>query len=190
MGNLSAKQEKFVDEYLIDLNATQAAIRAGYSQRTAQPASSRLLSNVMVQALIQQRRKAAQKRAEVTLDEILLEYKRIAFGGMSKFLRVTHDGDPQIDLSKCSPEDLDLLAEATVEDFTEGRGEDARDVRRIKIKPLDRLKALETLGKHLGLGDKAATQPQDRLALALIEISKRGSAAPIATASPLKAASP
>jgi hypothetical protein len=47
----SKKQRRFVDEYLVDLNATQAAIRAGYSPRTAQEQSSRLLSNVMVQAV-------------------------------------------------------------------------------------------------------------------------------------------
>ena len=47
--NLTPKQQRFVDEYLIDLNATQAAIRAGYSPKTAQEQSSRLLSNVMVQ---------------------------------------------------------------------------------------------------------------------------------------------
>lgn len=153
MGKLSAKQEKFVDEYLIDLNATQAAMRAGYSVKTAQPASSRLLSNVMVQAKTQERREAAQKRAEVTLDEILLEYKRIAFGDMSKFVRINEHNEPEIDLSGCTPEDLDLLAETQIEAFTENEG--ARQVRRIKIKTMDRLKALETLGAISGL----ATRP-------------------------------
>jgi len=180
MGKLSAKQEKFVDEYLIDLNATQAAIRAGYSERTAQPASSRLLSNVMVQALIQHRREAAQKRAEVTLDQILLEYKRIAFSGMSKFVKINGHGEPEVDLSMCTTDDLNLLAETTLEVCTENEG--ARQVRRVRIKTLDRLKALETLGKHLGLGDKAAQKQTDTLAEALVAISKRGSAAPIATA--------
>ena len=49
---LTPRQQRFVDEYLIDLNATQAAIRAGYSPKTAQSQSSRLLSNVMVRAAI------------------------------------------------------------------------------------------------------------------------------------------
>lgn len=149
MGKLSAKQEKFVDEYLIDLNATQAAVRAGYSARTAQPASSRLLSNVMVQDLIQQRRQAARKRAEVTLDEILLEYRRIAFSGMSKFIKFNEHNEAEIDLSGCTPADFDLLAEVQIEAFSENEGQ--CQVRRVKIKVMDRLKALETLGKHLGL---------------------------------------
>lgn len=52
MAKLTDKQRRFIDEYLIDLNATQAAIRAGYSHRTAQEQSARLLSNVMVRAEI------------------------------------------------------------------------------------------------------------------------------------------
>ena len=63
MANLTPKQQRFVEEYLIDLNATQAAIRSGYSEKTAQERSSRLLSNVMVQAAIQE---AQSKRAERT----------------------------------------------------------------------------------------------------------------------------
>ena len=51
---LTDKQRRFVEEYLIDLNATQGAIRAGYSKKTAQEQSSRLLSNVMVQDAIAQ----------------------------------------------------------------------------------------------------------------------------------------
>jgi len=70
---LTAKQQAFVDEYLIDLNATQAAIRAGYSAKTAQEQSSRLLSKVIIKAAIDDRLKAAQKRAETTLDDILNE---------------------------------------------------------------------------------------------------------------------
>lgn len=165
---------------MIDMNATQAAIRAGYSPKTAKLTGHRLITDDNVQRLIEEKRAAASKRVQVTLDDILLEYKRIAFSGMSKFVRINDEGEPEVDLSRCTPEDLDLLAETQIEAFTENDG--ARQVRRVKIKTLDRLKALETLGKHLGLGDKAANETQDRLALALIEISKRGSAAPISTA--------
>jgi len=66
---LTPKQEAFVREYLLDSNATQAAIRAGYSAKTAQEQSSRLLSNVMVaQAISEARRKIAQ-RADFTVDQ-------------------------------------------------------------------------------------------------------------------------
>ena len=64
MAGLTPKQSAFVLEFLIDLNATQAAIRAGYSAKTAQEQSSRLLSNVMVQEVIQ----AAQDKRAIKLE--------------------------------------------------------------------------------------------------------------------------
>ena len=70
---LSPRAQRFVDEYLIDLNATQAAIRAGYSAATAQEQSSRLLSNVMVQQAVSAARKAQQERTQVEADKVVLE---------------------------------------------------------------------------------------------------------------------
>ena len=61
---LTPKQERFVSEYLIDLNATQAAIRAGYSEKTAQEQSSRLLSNVMVQQAVSDAQNRVAEKAE------------------------------------------------------------------------------------------------------------------------------
>ena len=182
MRKLNEKQKRFVQEYLLDLNATQAAIRAGYSKQTSQEQSSRLLSNVMVRSEIERTRKAAEERTEVTLDRIISEYSRVAFTGLSKFIRITEDGLPVLDLSRCTAQDLDLLAELHVDD--DGK------IRRIKIKQLDKLKALEALGRHLGLGERPAGDAQDSLALALVEISKRGSSSPIANASPWKTGLP
>lgn len=68
---LTPKQEAFCLEYLVDLNGTQAAIRAGYSKKTAEAAGSRLLRNVKVTARIQQLRNEQQKRVEVTADYVL-----------------------------------------------------------------------------------------------------------------------
>jgi phage terminase small subunit len=76
MRKLTDKQSKFVSEYLIDLNATQAAIRAGYSPHTAQEQSSRLLSKVIVQKAVTKEREKAAKRNEVTVDEITQMHRR------------------------------------------------------------------------------------------------------------------
>jgi len=172
---LTDKQKRFVYyEYSLDLNATQAAIRAGYSKKTAQEQSSRLLSNIMVKAEIERMRKATEKRIEVTLDRIIAEYARVAFTGLSKFICINEYGSLVLDLSRCTPNDLDLLAELQIDD--DGR------IRRIRIKQLDKFKALEALGKHLGMGDKTRIAATDRLAQALMEINARGSAAAIATA--------
>ncbi|OZB07103.1 MAG: hypothetical protein B7X61_15770 [Gallionellales bacterium 39-52-133] len=68
---LTIKQETFVAEYLVDLNATQAAIRAGYSAKTANEQGSRLLANVSVQKLIQERMSQRAERLEITSDYVL-----------------------------------------------------------------------------------------------------------------------
>jgi len=69
--DMTQKQQRFVDEYLIDLNATQAAIRAGYSAKTAQEQSSRLLSNVMVQGAIAEGKVKAAAKAEITTEIVI-----------------------------------------------------------------------------------------------------------------------
>jgi len=77
---LTPKQQRFVSEYLIDSNATQAAIRAGYSEKTAQQTGSRLLLNVVIQAAIKAGQKKIAKRNDLTVDDLVreLEEARIA----------------------------------------------------------------------------------------------------------------
>ena len=76
---LTEKQQRFVEEYLIDLNATQAAIRAGYSAKTADQQGSRLLANVKVQQAIAERMAERSKRTGVNQDRVVLELSKIAF---------------------------------------------------------------------------------------------------------------
>jgi phage terminase small subunit len=183
MGELNTRQQAFVREYLLSGNASDAYRKAGYSAKDVDVAGPRLLGNVGVAAAIAEGRAKIEAKAEadfnLRLNDVLSELKRIAFSGMSKFLRITPDVDPIIDLSDCSPEDLDLLSEVTFEDFTDVRGEGARAARRIKIKPLSRMKALEKLGQHLGLADKPRSNPRNPIAEAIREISERGFAMPI-----------
>lgn len=68
---LTPKQQRFVDEYLVDLNATQAAIRAGYSAKTADQQGSRLLANVKVAAAIREARADLQARTQVTQEWVI-----------------------------------------------------------------------------------------------------------------------
>ena len=76
--SLNPKQQRFIDEYLIDLNATQAAIRAGYSQKTAGQQGERLLKNVEIQAALSERMNDRQKRTEITQDMVLQRWWQIA----------------------------------------------------------------------------------------------------------------
>ena len=71
MGKLTAQQSRFVDEYLIDLNGTQAAIRAGYSAKTANVKAAQLLAKVNIQEAIQERMNYRQERTQIDADFVL-----------------------------------------------------------------------------------------------------------------------
>jgi phage terminase small subunit len=150
MPALSEKQKRFVSEYLIDLNATQAAIRAGYSKKTATVQASRLLTNAKVQEELSKQQTKVAQRLEVTKDRIVDELAKIGFANMLDYMRAGLDGDPYLDFSGLTRDQAAALSEVTVEDFRDGRGEDARDVRRVKFKLHDKKGALVDLAKMLG----------------------------------------
>lgn len=77
MSKLTTKQQLFVDEYLVDLNATRAAIRAGYSEKTAEFQASRLLKNVKIEKMLSIRMKARERRTAITHDKVLEDIERI-----------------------------------------------------------------------------------------------------------------
>lgn len=141
-GKLTDKQQKFVDEYLIDLNATQAAIRAGYSVKTAQEQSSRLLSNVMVQQAIAEHMAARSKRTGVNQDRVVLELAKIAFVKMTDIV----DDHGRI---KGTATDDDLACIESIK-YKGSDNEFGGSVER-EVKIGSKLKALELLGKHLGM---------------------------------------
>lgn len=150
-GQLTHKQQRFVEEYLIDLNATQAATRAGYSAKTAEQQGHRLLRNARVQAEIAVGQEKLSERAGITQERVLAELGLIGFSNMSDYMRTGPDGDPYLDFSQLTREQAAALVEVTVEDFKDGRGEDARDVRRVKFKLADKRAALVDIGRHLGM---------------------------------------
>ncbi|STY71491.1 Terminase small subunit [Megamonas hypermegale] len=134
MTKLTAKQERFCREYIIDLNATRAAIRAGYSEKTANRIASENLSKLDIQEKIRQLQQKIEARTEITQDKVLNELANIGFAEPSKQIRVT-----------------------------------------------DKIKALELLGKHLGIftdklqvkGDIKTINPYENLTTEdLIKLAK------------------
>lgn len=148
---LTAKQQRFVDEYLVDLNATQAAIRAGYSEKTARSTGSENLTKPNIQAAITEGRRKQSKRTEITADRVLAELALLGFANMEDYIRIDNDGDPYINLSELTREQAAAISEVAVDDYTEGRGKNARDVRKVRIKFHDKKGALVEIGKHLGM---------------------------------------
>lgn len=142
MAKLTPKQQRFVDEYLIDLNATQACIRAGYSEKTAQEQSSRLLSNVMVANAIQQAMNERQNRTQINADYVLNRLVQIDQLDIADILDETGNFKP---LSEWSKEwRLNLSAFEIVET------PDGGFVKKIKFP--DKVKNLELLGRHIQVG--------------------------------------
>lgn len=130
MAKLTAKQQRFVDEYLIDLNATQAAIRAGYSAASARSAAARNMSNVNIKTYIKTR--MAEKESQLIADQNeILKYLTSVMRGRSK------------------------AAVVVVENI----GDYMSQAREMEKSPdeKERLKAAELLGKRYGLFDKRDT---------------------------------
>lgn len=173
---LNLKQQRFVSEYLIDLNATQAAIRAGYSEKTAKQIGSRLLSHVDVAAAIAEGQTKIAAKHGVTAERVVAELALIGFSNMHDYIRIGPDGDPYTDFSALTREQAAAIGEVTVEDFKDGRGDDARDVRKVRFKLSDKRAALVDLGKHLGMFTERVAVNVGGLEGLLERLSKTGSA--------------
>lgn len=150
-GKLTPKQQAFVREYLVDLNASAAARRAGYSAKTADRTGHENLKKPEIATAIAEAQEARSRRTQVTADRVVEELAKVGFSNLLDFFRITPGGEPYVDLSAVTREQAAVLAELQVDDFLEGRGEDAREVRRVKVKLHDKLKALEQLARHLGM---------------------------------------
>ena len=142
----------FVAEYLIDRNATQAAIRAGYSPHTAKQQGSRLLTNADVWGAIEEQAARTMAKLEVSRERVIAGLANIAFANVLDYGHVTEDGHFDVDLSKATYGQMAAVREiigtsrsTTADDGTE------QVERQIQIKLADKRKALVSLGKHLGL---------------------------------------
>lgn len=144
VAKLTAKQAKFAQEYLVDLNATQAAIRAGYSPKNASRIASQLLDKTHVAAALQKAMQKREKRTEITQDRVLGQLAKIAFADMKDFADWNPDG---VRLRPSEDVDGTLVAEVseTTSEFAGGSSTT------VKIKRHDQMKALELLGRHLGM---------------------------------------
>ncbi len=154
---LSDRQGNFVDEYLIDFNGTRAAIAAGYSKETAESQASRLLRNDKVKEAVAKGREAKSIRNRITADEVMQEIARIAFADLRDVTEWGTSRGRSGMVLKNSDEISDDAAAAIQEikikrSFRPGP-EDMPpvEVEETAVKLHDKLGALKTLAKHLGL---------------------------------------
>lgn len=160
---LTDKQKRFCDEYLIDLNATQAAIRAGYSQKTAEQTASRLLRNVKVQEYIAKRQKELSRSTEITQERVIKELALIAFSNNADYAHVV-EKKLQVEAGGALVDVLDkdgkpvmyrTVEPVLTEELTEEQKRALAVIKKgrdgLEVKSCDKVKALELLGKHLGI---------------------------------------
>ena len=151
-GKLTDRQRRFVSEYLIDLNATQAAIRAGYSQRNADKIGPGLLGKTRVSDAIREAIALRERRTAITQDRVLAELAAVAFASGTDFAQIQQDGHVVF-----TPTDhLDENKKKAVASIKEGQSG-------TEVKTYDKIRALELLGKHLGMfSDASGAQTREK----------------------------
>jgi phage terminase small subunit len=176
---LTARQQRFVDEYLIDLNATQAAIRAGYSPKTARSISNENLTKPDIQAAIEKGMQARSGRVEITQDMVLRELAKIGFSDIRKVVRWGETMVRMVDGEEEQAEDmvpyhgLALIDSTEIDDNTAGAIAEVSQGRDgLKVKLHDKKGALVDIGRHLGMF-AAPGHPELDAELKRLEIQKR-----------------
>jgi phage terminase small subunit len=150
---MTAKQKRFVQEYLIDLNARQAAVRAGYGERLAGQTGSRLLrNNPLVAAAIEAAQAERAERTGVTADRVLIELAKVAFGDPRRLLTVGAKG-----IEVRDPAELTDAEAALISDITQIKSAAGGNLR---VKLHCKMTALNALAKHLGLFNGRLKQPE------------------------------
>lgn len=148
---LTPKQTAFVAEYLVDLNATQAAIRAGYSVKSAARIGVELLNKTQVREAIAANQAKRAQRVEITADRVVSELAKIAFADPRDLMEWGPDGVKLKDSADLTEEQAASVAEVS-ETTTKDGGS-------LKLKKHDKVKALELLGRHMGMfKDKVETE--------------------------------
>ena len=140
---LTKKQQLFVDEDLIDLNATQAAIRAGYSVDTAKEIGCENLTKPNIQQAIAEHMAERSKRTGINQDRVVLELAKI------DFVKMTDVVDPDTGEILPNASDDDLACIESVK-FKQSDNQYGGSIER-EVKLASKMKALELLGKHLGM---------------------------------------
>lgn len=148
--SLPPKKQRFCNEYVVDYNGKQAAIRAGYSENNASSQGSKLLAEGDVCKAISELMADIKMRNLATADRSLEELARIAFFNMYDVLTLNEDGTASLDLSRLSRNQAAAISEVVTEEYKEGRGADAPVILKTKVRFHSKLEALDKIMRHLG----------------------------------------
>lgn len=139
---LTPKQKLFCKYYLISLNATDAAIKAGYSKKTADVIGAENLAKPNIKTYLAEQMKKREEKLEITADKVIAEIAKLAFANTTDILEITDHGVVIKDLK-----DIDTTCISSAEEVFDKDGMRVG----VKVKLHDKTKNLELLGRHLGL---------------------------------------
>lgn len=143
MARLTKKEKQFIQEYLVDLNATQAAIRAKYSPATARQIGAELMTKEKIRDAIEEAMAIRARRTGITQDRVLNEIAKVAFLNATDVI----DMDEATIRGDANREDTAAIASVRVKTIPTEVG----NITEREVKTYDKLKALELIGKHIGL---------------------------------------
>ena len=169
---LQPRHRRFVEEYLVDLNGTQAAQRAGFAEKGARHAAVWLLQQPNIKRELRRRMAERAARTRITADRVLKEYARIAFADIRSYTKWNANSITLRDAKELSEDDAAAIAEVST---TGGKP---------RLKLHDKKRALESIARHLGLfstrhagdpeaRDQEATRAREVLEQKIAELAKR-----------------
>jgi len=150
MKKLTERQKKFCEEYIVDFNATQSAIRSGYSKKTANRIGTENLSKLVIQEYVSELIKDREERTQITADMVVKELAKIAFHDIR---RLYDENGNMIQVSDLDDETASVVSSFKSRKEKTGQGQEDYDIID-EYKRFDKLKSLELLGKHLGMFEK------------------------------------
>ena len=152
MVKLPAKRERFCQEYVKDLNGTQAAIRAGYKVNSANEQAAQLLAILSVKERVAQLQEKIATKCGLTAERVLREIELLAFTNMGDFLKPDENGQLRADFRDKTRDQMAAVHEYTVDLSGGGAGDGERKaVERVRFKLTDKVKSLELAARHLKL---------------------------------------
>jgi len=138
---LTLKQHRFAREYLLDLNATKAAMRAGYSAATAYSQGHRLLKNVEIKKIIHGAMERRSERTGISADRVFHALGTIGFASMGDYLTDDGTGFPTMKFEGLTKDQMAAIRDIKIERDSEGR-------RKLHVKLADKLTALALMSRH------------------------------------------
>jgi phage terminase small subunit len=154
------RYERFAQELAIGKSATESYVTAGFKNNRHNAAALARTQHILArvaeimagEATIRTKGlERAIERTAISKERVLTELAKIGFSNMLDYMQVGPDGDPVLNFAALTRDQAAALVEVTVEDFKDGRGDDARDVRRVKFKLADKRSALVDIGKEIGM---------------------------------------